>query len=153
MSDLPDWVQRNPATGLARLQHEGKVLMEQFPHIGIYRHGPSLYLEGPVLSMSKNMYLLRVVYPNDYPYSKPEVYVRDEDVVKFCMGKGSHDFHHYENDPIHGMRLCVMGATDNVNKGWTPKQSGVTLLEYGIMWIHGYEFKKVNGYWPLPENK
>ncbi len=153
MSDLPDWVQRNPATGLARLQFEGKLLVKHFPHIGIYRHGETLYLEGPVLSMSKNMYLLRVVYPPTYPYAKPEAYVRDEDVKRFCMKKGYHDFHHFDHDPIHGMKLCVMGATDNVNKGWTPNQSGVTILEYGIMWVHAYEFKQEKGYWPLPENK
>jgi hypothetical protein len=150
-ASLPDWVKRNPVAHINRLQGEALMLHSQFPHIGIYNDGETLYLEGPVISMSNNMYLLRVVYPSEYPYKKPEAFVRDSDVINFCKNKGYHDFHHQGYSEIHGLNLCVMGSTDNVNKGWTPNQTGITILEYAIMWLHGYEVKKVSGKWPLPE--
>jgi hypothetical protein len=109
-----------------------------------------MYLEGPVVTLSKNQYTIRVIYPPNYPYKKPEAYVQDDDVIEYCKQRGMHGFHHL-GVSSEGLRLCIMGESDQVNKGWTPNQTGITILEYAIMWLHAYEFKKVRGYWPLPE--
>ncbi len=151
-SDYPSWVIQNPTRYINRLKHEARELYQKFPHIGIYRRGGVLYLEGPVVTMSKNQYTVRVIYPDTYPFHKPEAYILDKDVIQYCSasGRAGHSYHNY-GQKQDGLHLCIMGATDTVNKGWTPNQTGITILEYAIMWLHGYEFKKVRNYWPLPE--
>lgn len=153
LQDFPDWVRQNPNKYVERLRYEARELYAKFPHIGIYRNGDSMHLEGPVLTMSQNQYVLRIVYPPEYPAAKPEGYVRDADVIDFCSqdGRRGHAYHNYGNDPMNGLKLCVMDRDDSVNKGWTPNQTGISILEYAIMWLHAYEFKKARGYWPLPE--
>lgn len=153
LQDFPDWVRQNPNKYVERLKYEARELYAKFPHIGIYRDGDTMYLEGPVLTMSQNQYVLRVVYPPEYPAAKPDGYVRDKDVIDFCSQDGhrGHSYHNYGHDSANGLKLCVMDRDDSVNKGWTPNQTGISILEYSIMWLHAYEFKKARGYWPLPE--
>lgn len=153
LQDYPDWVRRNPNKYIERLNYEARELYAKFPHIGIYRDGDTMRLEGPVLTMSQNQYVLRILYPSDYPARKPEGYVLDPDVVQFCSqeGRRGHAYHNYGHDPENGLKLCVMDSDDTVNKGWTPNQTGISILEYSIMWLNAYEFKRARGYWPLPE--
>ena len=151
--DLPDWVQRNPGKYLTRLQEEAKYLYSDFPNIGIFREGPVMYLEGPVLTMSKNQYTVRIVYPENYPHVPPSAYVRDIDVAEFAgsdINRG-HKYHNYGIQPPHGLALCLLGRDDQVNKGWTPTQSGVTILQYAVAWLNAFEYKQSTGQWPLPE--
>ena len=151
-TEYPNWVYTNPEKHIARLNYEARELYAKFPHIGIYRDGNTLYLEGPVVTLSNNMYVVRVVYPEKYPAEKPEGYVMDRDVVQFCTlpGNAGHGYHNY-GEKSHGLHLCLMGYQDSVNKGWTPSQTGITILEYSIMWLHAYEYKRSRGDWPLPE--
>ncbi len=151
--DLPNWVLKKPGKYLTRLQEEATWLHESFPNIGIFRDGPTLYLEGPVLTMSKNQYTVRVTYPENYPYSPPSGYVRDIDVAEFAASHGNagHGYHNYGIHPPHGLALCLLGKEDQVNKGWTPTQSGVTILQYAVAWLNAYEYKSITGQWPLPE--
>lgn len=152
-SDYPDWVLRDPKKYIERLKHEANELYRKFPYFGVYLDGGTLYLEGPVVTLSNNQYTVRVVYPSEYPSKKPEGFVLDPDVRHFCNipGNSGHTFHNYGANSPHGVHLCLMGYDDSVNKGWTPNQSGITILEYAIMWLHAYEFKRSRGYWPLPE--
>ena len=151
-SPLPDWVKRNLKKGLERLQFEGKTVYRYFPHIQTLLEGETFILEGPVVTLSGNQYTVRVVYGPDYPNHPPAGYVRDADVVDFCARSGGHAYHNYGKDK-HGLRLCLLNPSDMVYKGWTPNQSGVTILEYAIAWLHAYEFKRARGVWLLPETK
>ncbi len=153
MDNYPCWVRQNPKKYADRLRYEGRELYEKFPHIRIYLDGSTLRLEGPVVTLNKNQYVLRIVYPDNYPSTKPDSYVRDQDVIDFCKRSGNqgHTYHNYGVTPGQGLKLCLMDPNDRVNKGWTPNQTGITILEYSIMWLHAYEFKRAHGYWPLPE--
>lgn len=148
----PNWVRTNPKKYIERLRYEATELYRKFPNIGIYRLQDTLYLEGPAITLSKNQYTLRVTYPEKYPFEKPEAYVRDSDVIDYCKlpGNAGHGFHNTGIDS-NGLRLCLMSYQDTVNTGWTPNQTGLTILEYAIMWLHAYEFKRARGFWPLPE--
>lgn len=153
LASYPSWVRQNPEKYIERLNYEARELYAKFPNIGIYRDGDTMRLEGPVVTMSKNQYILRIIYPDQYPFMKPEGYIRDADVVSFCNKSENqgHRFHNYGKTVPHGLKLCLMNQNDTVNKGWTPNQTGITILEYAILWLHAYEFKRIRGYWPLPE--
>ncbi|MDD2744958.1 MAG: hypothetical protein PHU93_00295 [Candidatus Gracilibacteria bacterium] len=152
MDPYPKWVRQNIEKYIRRLKFEAEELYTKFPNIGIYRDEDTMYLKGPVITMSGNQYILQIVYPDTYPFTKPECYVKDRDVIDFCSKSenSGHNYHNYGSSS-GGLRLCVMDQNDRVNKGWTPNQTGITILEYSIMWLHAYEFKRVRGYWPLPE--
>jgi hypothetical protein len=153
LNDYPGWIRQNPHKYIGRLKLEARELYQKFPLIGIYMDGDTMRLEGPVITMSGNRYILRIVYPLSYPALKPDGYVRDPDVVEFCNRNENrgHPYHNYGVTQPHGLKLCVMDQDDTVNKGWTPNQTGITILEYSIMWLHAYEFKRARGKWPLPE--
>jgi hypothetical protein len=153
MNLYPSWVYQNPERYIERLKYEARELYAKFPLIGIYREGGTMWLEGPVITMSRNKYFLRIVYPDQYPSVKPDGYVRDEDVVNFCNKSQNqgHNFHNFGYHTPHGLKLCLMNQNDAINKGWTPNQTGITILEYAILWLHAYEFKRARGNWPLPE--
>lgn len=153
LEKFPNWVRKKPEKYAERLKYEAAQLALLFPHVGFFRDEGTLIIEGPIITSNKNQYLLRVVYPEEYPYKKPEGYVLDKDVMAFCslpQNRG-HNYHNYGIDSKHGLHLCLLGNGDSVNKGWTLNQTGITILEYAILWVHAYEYKRATGKWPLRE--
>jgi hypothetical protein len=150
---FPDWVRKKPEKYIDRLKYEAAQLALLFPHIGIFREGDTMILEGPIITTSKNQYTVRVVYPEEYPYKKPEGYIRDRDVAEYCVQPQNrgHNYHNFGFSHPHGLHLCLLGGSDNVYKGWTLNQTGISILEYSILWIHAYEYKRKTGRWPLRE--
>ena len=146
MSNYPDWVAQNPDKWLPRLQEEGKQLYRDFPNLGLYIKNQQLYIEGPVVSMSQNAYLIRVLYHAEYPFYAPAAFVVDEDVIKEALKSDAHLMHNYGVRPNWGLQLCFQNSDE-----WKPKDSGISVVQYAIAWVNAFEYCKSTGRWPLKQ--
>ncbi|MDD2487379.1 MAG: hypothetical protein PHS92_03345 [Candidatus Gracilibacteria bacterium] len=150
MKDI-DWVSQNPEKYGKRLIFEAEQLKASYPLFGFHIDNRELFVEGPLITRSNNVYLARAYYPSNYPYSPPSPIITDRDVVDFCNTYGMHNFHNYGTFRDVGIKLCVMKPDDVIGEGWKLNYSVVTIINYMALWLHAYEYKKEKGIWLLPE--
>ncbi len=146
-----NWIKQDPNKWGKRLIYECEQLNIFFPLFKLKTIDDILYAEGPLITNSKNVYLVKIYYPSNYPYSPPEPVITDKDVVDFCCNKGSHDFHNYGRYK-DGVKLCIIKPDDTIGEGWKTNYSVVTIINLVCLWLHAYEYKKAfGGKWILPE--
>ena len=155
---MPTWVLQNPEKNTRRLLREMEAIRAAYQYAEFYMDGNSLYLEAIICTRSWNQYVVRIYYPNDYPYSPPFPIAIDRDVIEYCSApdRVGHNFHNYGvNTQYNGLMLCVINPNDNGTFGhsWSPDMTMKTVLERAILWFHAYEVKKANPSkpWILPE--
>ena len=156
---LPLWVLQNPGKYTSRMTKEMAAIRASYTHAEFYLENGILYIEAKLCTRSWNQYLVRIYYPNDYPYNPPVAILFDRDVIQYCTGPqgGRHNFHNYGVSEMHGgLMLCVMNPSDNgtIGHGWQPKDmSAKTILERAVLWLHAYEVKRADPSksWALPE--
>lgn len=154
MSTEPNWVQRNPEKYRKRMFLEAEQLKSWFPKHRFQMFGDgTLYTEGPLITKSKNLYTVRLIYPDNYPYSPPAGVVMDRDVLRWCKEKGAHEYHQYGEHTSGGLHMCLLSADDTYGNttGWKPTDSAISLLYTAGLWLNGFEVKKQTGIWILPE--
>ena len=142
----PDWIRKNPDRNIRRIQEEGQRLAREFPYLRFYRAGDTLFLEGPVASVSGNLYVIRVRYGANYPYEAPAGFVLDEDVIEYASRHGNHQLHNYGREGDWGLRLCTQASGE-----WRTIDSAISMVQYTIAWINAYEYFQCTGRWLLKE--
>lgn len=112
----------------------------------------TLFAEGQLLTLSNNLYKLRIYYPDTYPYNPPIPIVMDNDVKRFCMNGGQHTLHNY-GEERGGLYICVIKPDDVEGTGWTPDFTVIFIICLAAAWLHAYEVKRanINAPWILPE--
>lgn len=111
-----------------RLKRELALLARVYPAVEIAFDKGLLFLKLRVRGR-KVLYLLRVVYPEDFPYEGPRAYV-DEPII--------------EESP-HRWRdgsLCFLGDVE------PPNLSGKIVLDWSIAWLRIFENWLDTGSWP-----
>lgn len=148
--ELPHWAAQNPEKYGHRILYEHQMLQDQYPLFELRIQNREMFAEGVLITRNRNIYNVRVVYPDDYPHTPPEAYIMDKDVMNDSPP------HNYGTSASvgrkEGLQICVMNPDDSVGQSWQPNFSAVTVVHLAVMWLHAYEVWKVKRIWPLPEH-
>lgn len=149
---LPIWAQRDPQKYSKRIIWENESLKKYFPSFGMYQENDTtLFVKGELLTNTYNLYSVKVIYPDRYPFEPPIPFVIDNDVVEHCKKNSSHRYHHRGFQNIDGVNICAIKPDDTVGMGWKPEFSVITMIMLVSKWLHAYEVKKETGVWIFPE--
>jgi len=148
---LPTWAMKNTEKYGRRIIHEHQMLEEQYPLFELQMQNQKMYAEGVLITGNRNIYKVRVCYPDDYPNSPPIAYILDKDVMRDSSVPHTYGVSD-SGDGTEGLRICVLNPHDSVGQSWQPNFSVVTIIHLAVMWLHAYEVWKVKGIWSLPEH-
>lgn len=147
---MPNWVAKDPGKLIGRWRHECGQLKDYPNFEQVIEEDGTHYIEGYLITNSKNIYRCRICYSANYPYEKPRSIVLDEDVVQTCLTNGVHNYHNHGRDG-DGIRLCIFLEDSAQGLGWKPYYSIISLIIWTAEWLHAYEVKKETAIWILPE--
>jgi len=119
------WYEEKPN----RLKAEAMAIKEIYPMAKIQEKKGRL-VASLIVQGRKAKYLLRVVYPKDFPYEEPKAYI-DKPKIE-----------HAEHRWIDDKSLCIEGNVE------PPNLSGKIIIDWSINWIKAFENWLDTGYWP-----
>ena len=146
----PKWVKRNVSKYEKRLNFEKECLQKYFPSFDMKQEDDTtLFAEGQLVTLSNNIYSIKIYYPDNYPFMAPIALIMDKDVIEHCKSwnHGYHNYGIYKN----GLRICVLKPDDEIGTGWRPDFSIIFIISLVAAWLHAFEVKKTTGKWILPE--
>ena len=110
---------------------EVRLLRRHYPEARIIVNDGILVIFKKVMGKRRN-YLLKIVYPNNFPQEVPSAYV-----VKPEIGRTPHSF--------SSGRLCLHSAREA-----GPQLSGKVIMDWSTEWVAAYErwLKSGKSYWP-----
>ena len=124
-----EWYEKNKE----RFLIEKKLFRRHYPQAIIIINNKRVIVFKKVLG-KKHSYLIKIVYPRDFPNSQPRAYI-----VKPHIKKVHHQFSDSE--------LCLY---DSREVG--PQTSGKVICDWCVRWIKAYEVWLSSGKWPKPKD-
>jgi len=118
------WYEEKPR----RLEKEVSLIRKIYPYARISIVKGYLVVKLRVVGR-KTRYLLRVVYPRDFPYEEPKAYI-DQPQIEYAK--------HRWNDGS----LCIEGDAE------PPALSGKIVMDWAINWIRAFEHWLDTDNWP-----
>jgi ubiquitin-protein ligase len=93
------------------------------------------------LAPHERAHMLKIEYPNDYPFRPAEAYVLRPTIISRK--------HQYEDG-----QLCLFNPKDGEHYGWNPSSStAVTVTAWAIQWLYAYYTWIETGDWPGIEER
>lgn len=114
------WYHDNPG----RLLLEKRAMQMRFPYFTLFETQQGLAWKGYLRPEGTRSYQVALIYPSNFPYSHPSVWVLDPQI----------------NAPKHqlpGGELCLMHPNDNT---WQTNTTGATLIAMASTWLWCYEY-------------
>jgi len=118
-----------------RLLAEKNAMMIRFPDFKLAETSTGLTWTGYLKPNGTNLYRIALIYPNNYPYSPPKVWVIEPKI----------------NAPKHQFsdgHLCLLHPNDNT---WQTNTTAATIVAMASTWIWCYEYhQKICGCSKVP---
>ncbi|MFA5291517.1 MAG: hypothetical protein WC496_00630 [Phycisphaerae bacterium] len=117
---------------IIRIQNEFKEAQEYFSYIELHPTSDGkLYVKSAIQSSFTNYYILKIVFPDSYPYSMPSVYIE-----KPVINSSPHRY-------MEG-NICYLHPTM-----WNPGIHNLSfVLQRAAKWLAKYEVWKNSNKWP-----